>query len=163
MKKKGCTAYLIEDRNDSLLKAYNRIIKKNGCHLSVQKVYSLLQEAPSPRFWITGERAYKAILMRKLKQKKSYSQRAAMYDEIFKRACEYSKANGISFRKACRRVVLTPAPSFYLDSGTMENIIRTMLKKKRRQRREDNGESHCGMDGYGEHPDVHDGSPHTER
>ena len=131
MKYKGCTSYLVEDRDEDLLRAYNRIMRHNRSSL-ITDVYKLMKDIPASRFWVTGERAYESLV----KRRRGYRIRgikSEMYDEIEKRATEYADANKCSFRLACKAVVMQPAPSFYLSVGRMKNIIRRMLKRKPRE------------------------------
>ena len=134
MKYKGCTAYLTEDRGEDLFRAYNRIMRSDRPS-SIKDVYKLLTSTPATRFWVTGERAYECIVKRKRGRKLS-ERKNAMYDEIERRAQEYMTKYDTTFRKACKVVVLQPAPSFYLESNTIREIISHELKKRRRRNRE---------------------------
>lgn len=132
MKHKGCTAYLVEDRNEELLRAYIKIVKRGVTPLS--EVYKELKTVPCRRFWVTGVIAYNNLVIRRKRDKNTgFSERRAMYDEIERRAMQYMHEHNTTFRKACREVVTTPAPRFYLDERTMGNIVRMMLKRRRKE------------------------------
>ena len=130
MKYTGCTSYLVEDRDEDLLRAYNRIMRHNRSSL-ITDVYKLMKDIPASRFWVTGERAYESLV----KRKRGYRIRgikSEMYDEIERRAQAYMKENHVTFRKACKAVVLQPAPSFYLESFTIRKIISEAIKRRRK-------------------------------
>lgn len=127
MKYKGCTMYLTEDRNRDLLRAYKSIVRRSG-FLPIKEIYNILTKEPSRRFWITGERAYDHIV-----NHRGYERRGEMYREIEKRARQYMKEKGCSFRKACRAVVLQPAPSFFLEARSINNIILRLLKREKQR------------------------------
>lgn len=133
MKHRGDVSLLIEDRNEELLRAYDRIV---GCgeFLSYAEIYERLSRVPSSRFWVTGQRAYEYIRSRLIGEEGTgFCEREAMYDEIERRVHAYKLAHGVSFRKACKAVVLQKAPRFYLDVRTIENIIRQMLMERRKR------------------------------
>lgn len=130
MKYKGCTSYLIEDRNEDLLRTFDRLMRCGGS-LSVEAVYEQMSAMPAKRFWITGERAYAYIVSRN--RRNEYPCRLEMCNEIEKRARKYSKEHNCSFRTACKAVVLQPAPSFYLSVGAIKNIIRRMRRYRHRR------------------------------
>lgn len=129
MRYKGCTDILVEDRNKDLLRAYNKIVRCGG-FLSFEEIYRRLQETPSSRFWITGERAYEHLVKHR---GQTLRERNAMYREIERRARQYMEENGVTFRCACKAVVVQPAPSFYLTNRTMKKIIRGMIRSRGRK------------------------------
>ena len=129
MKHRGNTCSFHEEREDAVLAVYQRL---RG-YLPCKTLYKAISESPSPRFWISEERA--AIVYGMLRDGKSMGRvlprRRAMYTEICNRMTDVLK-NGHarnSYEAACI-VVMQESPSFYMSPSAIGGILKNALLRR---------------------------------
>ncbi|MCD8266130.1 MAG: hypothetical protein LUC33_03140 [Prevotellaceae bacterium] len=134
MRDKGSVNRVARQRDRELVRIYHRLLRENPA-AGAGELMRELALAPSPRFWITEERA--ADVMRQMRRGRWESsvhvcQRRRMFEEI-KRRCERMMAAGDDLRTAVRRVVNSPAPEFYLTEGSVRTILYRELRRRGRE------------------------------
>lgn len=91
-----------------------------------------LAECPSPRFWISEERAFR-IVRRCLQSgvlPKVRANTAAMYAEIVRRVRQLLATQpGRDVRATVYEVVNSPAPSFYVTPAYARTLMYQILRK----------------------------------
>lgn len=133
MKKKGTISQLQHERDDDLMRAFQKELAGRP-HILLPEVLNAVVSSPSKRFWVTSERAAIVIYnmmkgdelehMRPLKRK--------MFREIYRRVMKL-KANypQLSIPILTEQVVAQPAPEFYITPGSAKVIISRIRKRRR--------------------------------
>lgn len=133
MKKKGTISQLQHERDDDLMRAFQKELAGRP-HILLPEVLNAVVSSPSKRFWVTSERAAIVIYnmmkgdelehMRPLKRK--------MFREIYRRVMKL-KANypQLSIPILTEQVVAEPAPEFYITPGSAKVIISRIRKRRR--------------------------------
>lgn len=128
MKSIGSVLAFTRERNTALLRAYRKEIAKVGSvHLS--EIGERIVNSPSPRFWVSEERAavvISAIMKGKPILKTMRPTKREMFEEIYRRIVELKKAH--PDWKLCQlacAVVNSPAPKFYMEaSSAIERLFK---------------------------------------
>lgn len=134
----------IEQRNREVMQAYRHIFKLYGGIVDVTTIYRMVALAPSSRFFVSDDRAYRVVsrLIRDNAQPIDMQQSCKrMYYEIMsrilKRHPHIATMSTADIRTAVRTIIREPAPEMYLSTRTIASIISEETKKcyeKRRQR-----------------------------
>ena len=131
MKKKNSVCEFVSSRNEILRRMFLSRVGENGG--LVENVFQEMVKMPAPRFYISEERAYLLLLLRRKKSRridcgKMVPSRIRMIEEIERRVEELRRRKPrLSFKSAVFEVVNSPAPAFYLTQKTMQTIVyRTM-------------------------------------
>lgn len=132
MKYKGCKTNLSKERDAELLRTFETLLRQmSPCTMT--DVYEALSASPCRRYWVTGDRAIRAIYaMRKMEDvEKLRARRYQMYIDIERKARELMKERPhMTFSQAVFKVVRSPAPSFYVDRRTIQNIFTKLYKSR---------------------------------
>lgn len=125
MKYFGSISTFTKQRNDDLMRAYREKLAEVR-HISIHDIFRRVSETPSARFWVSEERAANVIntlyagkplpIMGRKKRE--------MFQEIYRRFLilknEFPKK---SVYELVSRIVVQPAPSFYLTPRTVGVLI----------------------------------------
>lgn len=121
-----------KERVDDLMRAYNEYI--SSCeYIRMPDVYANIVNMTSARFWVSDIRAalvVSAIMRGEPVLETMWPLRREMYEEIYRRVLklrrDFPKS---SISELCARVVMQPAPKFYLTAGSAKMIICKARKK----------------------------------
>lgn len=119
------------ERDAALLRAYREVLRQVD-YIRLDEVCAKVSASPSPRFWVSEERAAEVVgrMMRGGKVDCKKPMRRAMFEEIYRR-CMRELRKGYDFKDAIFRVVNSPAPSFYYEPKSVK-IILWRIKQKRK-------------------------------
>lgn len=131
MRKQNSILEFTYERQRDLIYAYRKLLRTRKQITS--DIYREVAESPSPRFWVSEERALyviKAMIegkplddMRPLKRE--------MFEEIYKRVMRMRKVfPDRPLPIILRKIIYMPAPKFYLDSETVRIYIGRAKKMK---------------------------------
>lgn len=131
MKPAGAKVDFEQERNNELIKTYNRLLEECD-FISMPAIYNQVVEMPTTRFWVSEERA--AIVIASMMKGKSIDNmqpnKREMFQEIYRRALlVIERDKTLSLLDVAMQVVLQPAPKFYMTPGTAKVYI-TKAKKK---------------------------------
>lgn len=131
MKHPGSKSEFEQERNNELLKAYRQLLFECD-YINHTTVFTLLVNKPSPRFWVTEERA--AIVVGSMLRGDTLEgfnpNKREMFQEIYRRVVELKeKDSTLTINRATFIVVNQPAPKFYLSPGYAQLIILQEKKK----------------------------------
>lgn len=134
MKHPGNVCLFHEEREKAVLDAYVRLRKSLRC----KDIYRAVGESPSPRFWISEERA--ATIYGRVKSGWTMAgvlpRRQVMYRELCGRMeAVLEKDEALTYSEAAFVVVRQPAPSFYLSPSSVGAILSNALKRRSHERR----------------------------
>lgn len=126
MKHRGSLMEYSQERSDDLMRAYDEYI--SACeYIRMPDVYAYIVNMPSSRFWVSGIRAalvVSAMMRGEPVLDGMWPTKREMYEEIFRRVAEMSKANPqLNISELCARVVCQPAPKFYLTPGSAKVMV----------------------------------------
>lgn len=138
MKTFGSVLAFTQHRNEALLHTYRRIIR-NASTIRLGEIGPLIVNSPSPRFWVSEERAtavISAIIRGKPVLKTMRPTKREMFLEIYRRVLELKKRfPNRQLRSLIASVINSPAPKFYMEpSSALERLfkIRNGWYKKHR-------------------------------
>jgi hypothetical protein len=132
MKPHGCISEYADQRKADLLRAYRTYIA--NCRL-IEKAKALedIVNMPASRFYISRQRAYSvviAILSGKDTLSTMRPNKRDMFVEIFNRTMTLHKEHPeMALVDAVEEVISSPAPRFYLSSGSAKTIINEAKKE----------------------------------
>ena len=137
MKHKGSTTDYLRQRDDALMKAYRDALRAadTAAPYNYPDICRRVADSPSPRFWVSEERA--AAVIGAIENGKPLppmrGARREMFAEIHRRYLKEKAADpgGTVFALAVK-IVNSPAPKFYLTPLTVGDFIQR-IKKRRRQ------------------------------
>ena len=128
MKSYGSIMYFTKERNNELLKAYKKVIKSVS-QIRLKEIGVMVVNSPSPRFWVSEERAT-TVISSMLKGKDVLSSmrqsKREMFQEIYRRVVELRKLKKYSSQTLSSvvfAVVNSPAPKFYMKSSSAIEIL----------------------------------------
>ncbi len=112
-------------RNEDLMRAYREQLAL-ASFIVMPEIFSLVAESPASRFWVSEERA--AVEVSRMLAGKPFprmrSNKREMFEEIFRRfLIEREKFPEMSVYRLVSRVVVQPAPKFYLTPRTVGEYI----------------------------------------
>ena len=112
-------------RNEDLMRAYREQIACAPIIIKPQ-IFRRVAESPSSRFWVSEERA--TLEISRMLVGKSFPRMRAnkreMFQEIFRRfLIERRKFPAMSIPELVSRVIMQPAPKFYLTPRTVGEFI----------------------------------------
>lgn len=132
MKYFGSAMEFVRQRDRALLDAFNRILS-SGDKPSVNEACLRVAQSPSPRFWVSPERAtivVGAMLAGRPMPRMRQSKRD-MFNEIFSRFnAMRAAAPGISIYDAVSVIINQPAPSFYLSARTVALFVYRAIRNR---------------------------------
>lgn len=137
MKKQGAILEFASERNAEVMKAYRAVARRVN-NVNMRAVTSELVKQPAPRFWVSEERATDVVsLMLRgadvLKGMRASKRR--MFEEICKRVvAERSLRPGTPLKWIVADVIYSPAPEFYMEPLTAQDIIYNRIRQCRRKR-----------------------------
>ena len=126
MKSFGSIMSFKKQRNYALLKEYRKVIA-NVSVIRLKDIGEIIVNSPSPRFWVSEERAT-AVISAMIRGKDVLSSMLAskseMFNEIYKRVMAIkSKGNNSHLNKIVFSVVNSPAPKFYMKASSAIEIL----------------------------------------
>lgn len=128
MKTPGSFLAFTAHRNDALLAAYRNIIRDIP-FISLQDIGRKIADSPSPRFWVSEERAcavVSALLRGKPVLDSMRPSKREMFQEIFARV-QALKLNHPNWQlcQLVSQVINSPAPKFYMEpSSALERLFK---------------------------------------
>lgn len=121
MKKKGSVCEFNEDRDKELLKVYRRELR-NMQWTRLSEVFQAVANSAASRFYVSEIRA-QSVIRHRLRTGNFpvlAGKRLEMFEEIWRRYCEMRTLHpDLSDADIIYDVVNSPAPSFYLTTGTI--------------------------------------------
>lgn len=128
MKSFGCTLAFTNERNDALLKAYRQQVA-DARFIKLNIIGQNIVNSPSPRFWVSEERAavvISAIMRGKPILKSMRPSKREMFEEIHRRVLILkSKHPDRHLCHLVHEVVNSPAPKFYMEpSSALERLFK---------------------------------------
>lgn len=121
MKSLGAVMAFTNQRNQALLLAYRRIIR-DVPFVSLAEIGELLVNSPSPRFWVSEERAaavVSALLRNKPVLETMRPTKQEMFREIFKRVTDLRQQQpDWTLLQLVSVVINQPAPKFYMKASS---------------------------------------------
>lgn len=139
MKHKGSLMEYSRERLDDLMRVHDEYI--SSCdYIRMPDVYNNIVNMPSRRFWVSDIRATLVVsaMMRKEADLESmWPLKKEMYEEIFRRVMLLREEHpGLSTSELCARVVVQPAPKFYLTPGSAKMMVCKARKEWRKGKME---------------------------
>lgn len=131
MKKIGNTSEYSEERAENLLKVYFSYLRTCK-YISMPNVFDTVIHMPAERFWVSSSRATVVIAAVEHGDKLEYMRpnKRKMFYEIYRRyKVLREKDCNSSVAKLVRKVVLQPAPEFYISASSAKIIILKARKK----------------------------------
>lgn len=131
MKPQGAIARHKTQRVKVLYNLYKAYLCTHQC-IVMHDLYHHIASLPSPRFWVTPERASKVVcaLTKGCKLSHMRPLRRQMFKDIYERVLHLRQREPhLSIERACAIVVKQPAPQFYLTPKS----IKVMICKYRRE------------------------------
>lgn len=118
------------------MRVYRRCLAE-APHIVLADVFRRVSLSPASRFWVSEERASTVVLamlagriLPPMRQN-----RREMFQEIFSRFIRLRRDRpDLSFPEAISIVVCQPAPKFYLTPRTVEEFIRRIKARKRKNK-----------------------------
>lgn len=128
MKSFGSIMYFTKERNNELLKTYRKVL--NGVsQIRLKEIGVMVVNSPSPRFWVSEERAT-TVISSMMKGKDVLSSmrqsKREMFQEIYRRVMEMRKQKKYSSQTLSAlvfSVVNSPAPKFYMKASSAIEIL----------------------------------------
>lgn len=115
------------------MRLYHKILSELPPSRKISEVILALTIHPSPRFWVTPERAaivVSSMLKGEKNSTRNYDMRIRMYNEIFHKVKIVLRDNpDLSVYSAVHKVIYKPASSFFLSYHAMRKIVYTNIKK----------------------------------
>ena len=126
MKSFGSIMSFKKQRNYALLKEYRKVIA-NVSVIRLKDICEIIVNSPSPRFWVSEERAT-AVISAMIRGKDVLSSMRAskreMFNEIYKRVMAIKrKGDNSHLNKIVFSVVNSPAPKFYMKASSAIEIL----------------------------------------
>lgn len=124
MKKKFSTIEYEEERAMEVIRACREVMK-NVRHINVLSIFSVAVNQPSPRYWVSEERAI--YVMRKMLRGDTLlymrQTKRSMFYELFWRFIEDKrKQENASVCNIVRAIIYKPASSFFITSASAKAI-----------------------------------------
>lgn len=143
MKHHGCAVDFAHDRIRALLRACDTALAR--CRtIRMGDIYRIVADMPSPRFWVSTERATVVIsAMRAYAQNPKLPNplgsmrptKREMYAELCRRVEAIIAIDpGLALPCAVERAIHQPAPKFYLTPASVQKLIQPNRKKWNRQK-----------------------------
>jgi hypothetical protein len=115
-----------KERIDDLMKVYDDYIA--SCkYIRMPEVYNKIVNMSSSRFWVSDIRAalvVSAIIRGEAKLDDMRPLKREMYEEIYRQVIILQKESpGLRVSELCAKVVVQPAPKFYLTAGSAKMMI----------------------------------------
>lgn len=126
MKSFGSILAFTRERNDTLLRAFREQIKVSS-HVRLREIVEKIVNSPSPRFWVSEERAaivVSAIMRGKPVLDSMRPTKREMFIEIHKRVCALKKRYpDWTLGQLVFKVVNSPAPRFYMEPSSAQERL----------------------------------------
>ncbi len=120
MKSFGSVLAFTRKRNAALLKAYREQITSTG-YIRLSEIGERIVNSPSPRFWVSEERAavvVSAIMRGKPVLDSMRPSKREMFEEIHRRVVALKEAHpDWQLCQLVSEVVNSPAPKFYMEAS----------------------------------------------
>ena len=128
MKPPGSIMAFTRERNDALLKTYRRLVAEAD-EIRLREIGEKLVNSPSPRFWVSEERAaavVSAILRGKPVLDAMRPTKREMFEEIHRRVLALRSLHPAwNLSQLIFKVVNSPAPKFYMKpSSALERLFK---------------------------------------
>lgn len=132
MKHKGASVDYSEQRDDELMRAFDTYMEQcapNEQHL----VYERIVDMPCSRFWVSDKRA-SVVVCKMIRGEEDLSKaiqtKREMFIEIYNRVMKLKEENPKeTIISLCAKVVMQPAPRFYLTAGTAIVLVSRARKR----------------------------------
>lgn len=112
-----------EQLKRDVVSAFHSVLKDEKCK-SIEAAFEILGTYPAPRFYVSYETARRCVsLVNRGKQPHSSPHKRKMYKELHKRWKQYCLRTGTNSFEPLEAILLEPAPSFYLASDTLRQIV----------------------------------------
>lgn len=128
----------INEESVSMKEEFFRVYKKilaSSSFINLHKVIQQTIHTPTPRFYVSIERALSVIMQIIHGQDISHmsQSRIEMYTEIYNRAIEYANQHQTTIKEAVKRVILSPAPRFYINENYAVVMLHHLRKNQKRK------------------------------
>ena len=128
MKTFGSVLLFTRQRNEALLAAYRRLASRSG-FIRLKDIGRQIADSPSPRFWVSEERAafvVSAIMRGKPILRSMRPSKREMFIEIHRRVVELKKkCPDWPLNRLVAEVIDSPAPKFYMEpSSVIERLFK---------------------------------------
>lgn len=142
MKHKGAIMEYSKERMDDLMRAYDEYVS-SCAYIRMPEVYRVIVNMPSRRFWVSDIRAalvISAMMRGETDLSAMWPLKKEMYEEIYSRVIALRKISPeLSVSELCAKVIVQPAPKFYLTPGSAKIMVckarkQWMREKKKRLR-----------------------------
>lgn len=121
-----------QERIDDLMRVYDEYIASCS-HIRMPEVYDKIVNMPSRRFWVSDIRAalvVSSIMRGNAGLNGMWPLKREMYEEIYHRVLALGeKCPELSIYELCAKVVVQPAPKFYLTPGSAKMMVCKARKK----------------------------------
>lgn len=120
MRHKGSISEDAIAMREDFYKSYKKILASSS-YIKLRDVIRKVINSPTPRFYVSPERALAVIQKIKKGDDVSYmsESRKDMYTEIYSRVRSHLELNPYStIKEAIIKVINSPAPKFYINEGT---------------------------------------------
>ena len=109
-----------------------KVLRQSNPYVSTEDVITELLKMEAPRFYISFNNAQRIVsrMCRGLPVKVNNARKLEMYKEIHRRFQETSSALNTRNYLILEQILMTQAPSFYVDQSTMRGIVYKSLKKR---------------------------------
>ena len=124
--------YVAKELCNDLYREFIRIKREHesrGIFLSRVEICKIIQDGPASRFYITSSTALRRVI-RQLENKNtlaSRGRRAQMHRELFRRYLQLRETYGRE--RAIQMAIEQPAPSYYLSTRSICNLLYNAIKK----------------------------------
>lgn len=128
MKSFGCVLAFTRERNAALLKAYREQVD-SARFIKLSEIGRKIVDSPSPRFWVSEERAaavISAIMRGKPVLDSMRPSKREMFEEIHRRVVKLKEKHpDWHLSELIYEVVNSPAPKFYMEaSSALERLFK---------------------------------------
>lgn len=127
MKHFGSIMECAEERITDLMQAYDDYI--SSCtYIRMPECYNFLAYQPAPRFYVSDIRAALVVSAMLDRRTKAYDNIRPLKREMFQEICRrvvimQKEIPHMTVHECCKKVVLQPAPKFYISANTAKMLI----------------------------------------
>lgn len=137
MKHAGCILEFTDQRNEELMRTFDRVLKENP-FIDLEDAYAKVAESPCSRFWVSEERAKVVLSAMEKNNSGLYDMRhhkREMFLELHRRTKSLQEKHpDDSFFDIVMMAVNSPAPRFFMSPRFVKDIIYAINKGSYRKR-----------------------------
>lgn len=121
-----------KERMDDLMRAYDEYVSSCN-YIRMSEVYKVIVNMPSRRFWVSDIRAalvISAMMRGETDLNAMWPLKKEMYEEIYSRVLAlWKEYPELTVSELCAKVIVQPAPKFYLTPGSAKIMVCKARKK----------------------------------